>query len=629
MSKRLLLIGWDAADWKILHPLIDVGAMPCLGKVVEEGVSGELLCTQPLVGAIQWTSIATAKRAWQHRICHSFESRPDGRGASLIGAEKVCAKPMWDILGMAGKRCLVVGWPATHDGQAPNCFIVSDRYAEPTAQPGVKPWPPAIEGTYFPSNIASTLNPLRMSPEDIQADVISQYVHKWNNIDQKRDRRLGQLRLFLATDFSFQTAMAKMMTMAPWDFAAIRFPALGAISQLFLPFNPPREHGINEEEFALYSEVIPQACVMLDRMLRDLLQAAGKDTAVIVVSPHGVRRPQGLMRTKESALAWKSSYGVFAAVGDGFARDALVYGAGVLDVAPTVLSWFGVPIGDDMEGRVLIESFASAPVITRVETWERKPAHPAAARPEGATNARVDTLQATLDREYNWNLAQSCLEAGKREQALPVLDRLLRNFPERIDFCHALFQCQLSLQRLADAEDTLSLLIEGVPAGILAILPRAELAIAKRLINEARGLVHEALKCKNVTHPDSMRRLGLLLLRLREWKPLEDLAKRAIELDENEPIAWLGLAEAQLRGRQAADAERSALKAIGLKYFFPQAHFVLARSLVAQGKWEEARHAMAAIMRMQPNNKAASAYSKRLRNPSSTNGEAGSPRNAS
>ena len=40
---------------------------------------------------------------------------------------------------------------------------------------------------------------------------------------------------------------------------------------------------------------------------------------------------------------------------------ALVFGAGVLDVAPTVLTWFSLPIGDDMEGRVLIESFATAP----------------------------------------------------------------------------------------------------------------------------------------------------------------------------------------------------------------------------------------------------------------------------
>ena len=54
----------------------------------------------------------------------------------------------------------------------------------------------------------------------------------------------------------------------------------------------------------------------------------------------------------------------------GFAQDALVFGATVLDVAPTVLTWFGLPFGDDMEGRVLLESFGKAPEVTRVPSWE-------------------------------------------------------------------------------------------------------------------------------------------------------------------------------------------------------------------------------------------------------------------
>ena len=47
-----------------------------------------------------------------------------------------------------------------------------------------------------------------------------------------------------------------------------------------------------------------------------------------------------------------------------------MFGATVLDVAPTVLTWFGLPFGDDMEGRVLLESFGAAPEVTRVPSWE-------------------------------------------------------------------------------------------------------------------------------------------------------------------------------------------------------------------------------------------------------------------
>jgi tetratricopeptide (TPR) repeat protein len=93
---------------------------------------------------------------------------------------------------------------------------------------------------------------------------------------------------------------------------------------------------------------------------------------------------------------------------------------------------------------------------------------------------------------------------------------------------------------------------------------------------------------------------------------LADLAKQALKLDDNDALAWLGLAEAQLRKGLAAEAEEAALRAIGLNYYLVQAHFVLARALIAQGKWPQARDTMQTLLRLQPNNRAAAAYAKRM-----------------
>ena len=32
--KRVLLVGWDAADWKVIHPLLDAGKLPVLARIV-------------------------------------------------------------------------------------------------------------------------------------------------------------------------------------------------------------------------------------------------------------------------------------------------------------------------------------------------------------------------------------------------------------------------------------------------------------------------------------------------------------------------------------------------------------------------------------------------------------------
>ena len=41
MSKpRVLLIGWDAADWKVIRPLLEAGQMPNLAGLMSGGVYG-------------------------------------------------------------------------------------------------------------------------------------------------------------------------------------------------------------------------------------------------------------------------------------------------------------------------------------------------------------------------------------------------------------------------------------------------------------------------------------------------------------------------------------------------------------------------------------------------------------
>ena len=42
LAKKVLVIGWDAADWKVIHPLLEKGWMPNLKRFMEEGVHGNI-----------------------------------------------------------------------------------------------------------------------------------------------------------------------------------------------------------------------------------------------------------------------------------------------------------------------------------------------------------------------------------------------------------------------------------------------------------------------------------------------------------------------------------------------------------------------------------------------------------
>ena len=86
LTKRVLLIGWDAADWKLIHPLMELGQMPVLQKLIECGVSGKISTLFPVISPILWTSIATGKRADKHDILGFIEPSPDGRVARPVSS---------------------------------------------------------------------------------------------------------------------------------------------------------------------------------------------------------------------------------------------------------------------------------------------------------------------------------------------------------------------------------------------------------------------------------------------------------------------------------------------------------------------------------------------------------------
>jgi len=48
-EQKILIVGWDAADWKMIHPLMDRGLMPATKALVEGGVMANLTTLSPVL----------------------------------------------------------------------------------------------------------------------------------------------------------------------------------------------------------------------------------------------------------------------------------------------------------------------------------------------------------------------------------------------------------------------------------------------------------------------------------------------------------------------------------------------------------------------------------------------------
>lgn len=614
-AQRVLLVGWDGADWKIASPLIDAGAMPQLANIVEHGASGPLASLPPYLSPMLWNSIATGKYADQHGILGFTATDPaTGRLTAVTSTQRKC-KALWNILSEHERTTHVIGWFASHPAENVNGVCVTEAFPRLVAKGA--PWPlPA--GAVHPPELAGELAEFRVRPEDITADILRLFVPRLDEIDHAKDHRVQQLAVRLAELYSVHNAAIAALDRGPCDFLAVYYHFIDWVCHDFMDFHPPRRPHVAEREFEWYQYVVKAAYTLQDLLLGDLLQHAGAGSTVVLCSDHGFhsdhRRPGRIPMVSAGIALWHRAQGLFAAAGPGIARDVLVSGATVLDLAPTILHLLGLSAAADMDGRILSSVLApGTPAPTHTSSYEVIPGPTPRPRylttlsetehtallEQFAALGYVDLAQAPgadspavqAERDNAWNLAITLRHAGRNEQALPILERLHLARPEDARYAYHLAMCQLHVGLAAQAAVSAETIADYAPDSSAAREMLAELALSR---GDPEAALHH-LDAPGVTEtPEGARQLlqrGRALLQLRRTLEACTVLRAAIEADEEDPVAWLGYAQALLQANHPADAETCARQAIALAPTMAIAHFTLGQALVLLGRPIEAQAA--------------------------------------
>jgi predicted AlkP superfamily phosphohydrolase/phosphomutase/tetratricopeptide (TPR) repeat protein len=603
--KKVLLIGWDAADWKVINPLIDRGEMPVLSRFIEEGVMGDMTTLQPILSPMLWNSIATGKRADKHGILGFTEVAPKTGEVRPVTSTSRKVKALWNILSQSGLRTNVVGWFGGHPAEPINGACVSEMFPHATAPPG-DPWP-LMSGTIFPERLNGTVGELRVRPDEITGEMLQMFVPRAAEIDQDKDRQLAMLAKLQAECFSLHGAATYLLEHEPWDFSAVYYPSIDHFSHAFMAYHPPRMEPVTEADFEFYKDVLNSAYRLHDLMLGRLLELAGSDATVILLSDHGFHsdhlRPRSTPRLPTGPAVWHRPLGIFCMRGAGVKRDERIYGASLLDIAPTVLTLFDLPVGQDMEGRVLVEAFEQPPLLNFIPSWEEVPGesgmHTAEKELEPEESAALleqfialgyidppdknrDLAAAACVREQNWNLARVYLESSRYAEALELIEQLHFEAPERPDFAFLLAHCQARLGLLDQAEQTIAPLIEVFGETPFALLIRGNIEFDRGNYAASLGLLLAAEKA-DPRLPDLHLAIGNSYLQRFRYADAERAFERALEIDPHSAHARQGLALALLRQRRFDEAAGAAILAVGLQHHLPLAHFYLGCALVRLG----------------------------------------------
>ncbi|MBS0660242.1 MAG: alkaline phosphatase family protein [Verrucomicrobia bacterium] len=637
LARKVLLIGWDAADWGMIHPLLDAGRMPHLRALLEGGVMGNLLSLQPMLSPILWTSIATGKRAWQHGVLGFAEPQPDGSGLRAVQSTARRCKALWNILHESGRRVHTAGWYASHPVERLDGVAISNQFAVAPGRTPNDPWPLSTEAVH-PPGWRDRLAELRIHPGEIPLHFLQQFiprVHELNRMHADVAGLLQSLRKRLAECLTLHAAFTDVLEHEPWDFATVYYESIDHIGHDFMAFHPPKLDRLTPEAFEFFRHVMDETYCYHDLLLGRLLELAGPEAHVVLVSDHGFQHDHRRPGPEADPAEWHRNFGVFAARGPGLHADTVLHGATLLDVAPTILTLFGLPVGEDMEGKVLLNAFVQPPAVERIPSWERVGETPAA-KPASAPLTADDLAasQAVLQQlvelgylpapgedaardialavaEQRFNLAAVQLDAGRPAEAVPIAQALMREFPDQPRFVVLLGQAAVADGQREVLDEALVRLTELRPEhrqiplfrGFAALLADDPAAAAQAFAEAAQ---------REPNDPWLHGVIGRVRLRLRDWPGARVAFERSLRLSADNPEAHYGLSVALPRLGEVEKGLAHALEAVAQMHDFPRAHFQLGAILVRLGWYERAVEAFELVLVMRPGFALALRYLARL-----------------
>lgn len=679
VSKRVCLLGWDAADWKMIEPLLEKGQMPNLHKLINNGVMGNVASLTPMLSPILWTSIATGKWADKHGILGFCEPDADsGKIRPVTSTSRKC-KAIWNIISEQSKRAGVVNWFASHPAEKINGFVVTDRYPHPAGPPD-KEWPP-VANSVHPADQLEDCCKLRVHPAMTTPQQVLPFIPKLAEIigahagaripsrtpqtqasipaneagegippgegtrkdsrtseakdsptsDPPSDEKLNELRILLAHCASVQSAATYMMQAEEWDFLGVYFDAIDRFAHAFMEFHPPKMDHVSDADFEHFKDVMTGIYRFHDMMLGRMMQLAGDDTTFIILSDHGFHcdhlRPQGSAKIKDgNPVAWHRLHGMVVISGPGIKKDERVYGASLLDIAPTILWLMGLPVPKDMDGKALIqiaEGELSEPET--IESYEDSELDAHARIPSRtdaeqesvpATDEHGDTLpgnERTAEAEDPWvaqrmvqqlvdlgymeqdttvegvvtdrarNLGQVYAATGRPKEAIAQYEQVLRRKPDDKGTKMAIASCRLSLGELDECERIVKEVLSDSADAPHANLYMGMIHFRRDDPDKALEYLQEAEKA-SPRMPGLHVQIGNVYLRRSRWKEAERAFKKALEIDANSAEAHDGLGVAYRWQKKPAEAVHEHMQSVALLHYRPQTHIHLGLALAETGQ---------------------------------------------
>ena len=388
-ARKILLLAVDGLGWETLQRWQQDQGNDDFEWFLQRGYVGPLATLLPTDSPRIWATIATGMSPREHKILFfnawdipgmqralavnpRFEEtfwwvhwlRWSGFAELRPVANTDLGRPaFWEIIDDERWPITLAGWWATWPASHVNGRLISDRFHlwDFPVRPGAGTV--SARQITWPPNLEAEVADFRRFTHDFTAERLRAFVNVpaseiGSQLLGGESEILQQLRLALAHDETY-FALAEFLvdSDAHHGLYVFYFRGIDTVSHAAMTLsNLYPEVPVPVPDRERYSELISRYYAFTMAGLRRVIEAAGADATVLIVSDHGFQqyRPGSFGHAAAPT-------GVIMAI-DGRTASGIhgAFEANVYDVVPTILWLAGYRVAEDMSGRPLVELFPRA-----------------------------------------------------------------------------------------------------------------------------------------------------------------------------------------------------------------------------------------------------------------------------
>jgi len=264
-SKKVMVIGLDAATLDLVRPWAAAGRLPNLRRFMEQGAFGPLRSTLPVMSPAAWSTFATGVNPGKHGIIDFCQLAPDNYEARFVNARDRRGRTFWEIAGDHGCQGGVINVPITYPPRAYSGFIISGVLSPGVRREMASP-PEAFDELLAASpDYAVDVDLLAAGGGDVREQFLQ--------------------RALRTTEARTQAAVGLYRRYRPAMFCVV-FMAADRISHYFWHYYEAAKAGERPPDDRL-GQAIGLVYEKLDEAVGALLAEADDDTDVLILSDHG------------------------------------------------------------------------------------------------------------------------------------------------------------------------------------------------------------------------------------------------------------------------------------------------------------------------------------------------------